>query len=152
MMKMESNCDLELRLLSSSFESDCISSTEDSPQKEESQRITIFYNGKMCVSDVTDLQAKAIISLANRRVEERSSSRSRPNNKLSTTSHHLHQHSHHHHHHHHHHHNSQTSSLTLQGSNSAAFMKRSLQRFLQNRRDRIQASCPYHSKGCCNNT
>ncbi|XP_010538254.1 PREDICTED: protein TIFY 5A [Tarenaya hassleriana] len=118
---MERNCDLELRLLSSSFDSDSISSNVEelnSSEKEELRRMTIFYNGKMCVSDVTLLQFKEIISLASRGlVEERSTSKS-----------------HHHGHHHRHHHPLHVASV-----------KKSLQSFLQKRRDRVQASSPYHS-------
>ncbi|XP_024008797.1 protein TIFY 5A [Eutrema salsugineum] len=85
-MKMHKNCDLELRLFpTSSYKSDSNTSVVESRSsqlKEESQRITIFYNGQMCVSsDVTKLQAKSIISIASREMEERSS---RFYNQLST--------------------------------------------------------------------
>ncbi|XP_010549495.1 PREDICTED: protein TIFY 5A-like [Tarenaya hassleriana] len=139
---MERNyCDLELRLLSSSFDSDSISSTmeesKSSIKEEESQRMTIFYNGKIiCISDITHLQAQAIISLANRGMEKRSSSRSSP----SPHHHHDHHHDHHHHRHHGHH-----PLMSLKGYNSVGPTKKSLQRFLQKRRDRIQATCPYNT-------
>ncbi|ESQ33861.1 hypothetical protein EUTSA_v10009598mg [Eutrema salsugineum] len=125
-MKMHKNCDLELRLFpTSSYKSDSNTSVVESRSsqlKEESQRITIFYNGQMCVSsDVTKLQvciciqihkhgsAKSIISIASREMEERSS---RFYNQLST--------------------------------NPKASMKKSLQSFLQKRKIRIQATSPYH--------
>ncbi|KAJ0233644.1 Protein TIFY 5A [Hirschfeldia incana] len=126
---MEKNCDLELRLFpTSSFDTDSDTSVVESrssgnslPKEDESQRITIFYNGKMCVSsNVTHLQAKSIISIASREMEERSSSNgSDPRNRLTRLHHH-------------------------QLPNPKASMKRSLQSFLQKRRIRIQATSPYH--------
>ncbi|KAL0698671.1 hypothetical protein Bca4012_054793 [Brassica carinata] len=128
---MEKNCDLELRLFpTSSYDTDSDTSVVESrssgnslPKKEESQRITIFYNGKMCVSsDVTHLQAKSIISIASREMEERSSSNgSDPQNRLTRLHH-------------------------QQLPNPKASMKRSLQSFLQKRRIRIQAISPYHQQ------
>ncbi|KAK9936793.1 hypothetical protein M0R45_013617 [Rubus argutus] len=47
------NCSLELRLPSSSH--------YQSSQDLQRQQLTIFYNGVMCVCDVTELQARAIL-------------------------------------------------------------------------------------------
>ncbi|KAL1205141.1 Protein TIFY 5A [Cardamine amara subsp. amara] len=128
-MKMHQTCDLELRLFptsSSDSDSDTSvieSSSSGNPQpKEESQRITIFYNGKMCISsDVTHLQAKSIISIASQEMEEKSSSNGSDSQNRSTRFHH-HQ----------------------QLPNPKASMKKSLQNFLQKRKLRIQATSPYH--------
>ncbi|XP_024004136.1 protein TIFY 5B, partial [Eutrema salsugineum] len=100
------------------------SSSSETPQpKQESQLLTIFYNGHICVSsDLTLIQAKAILSLASRDMEERALSLKNsdgsdppkiPNNL--TRIHH-----------------------------QKASMKRSLRSFLQKRNVRIQATCPYH--------
>ncbi|KAK4349390.1 hypothetical protein RND71_032145 [Anisodus tanguticus] len=40
-------------------------------EKQPQQQLTIFYNGRLVVSDVTELQAKAIIYLASREMEEK---------------------------------------------------------------------------------
>ncbi|CAH8380803.1 unnamed protein product [Eruca vesicaria subsp. sativa] len=128
---MEKNCDLELRLFpTSSSITDSDNSVVESrssgnslPKEEETQRLTIFYNGKMCVySDVTHHQAKSIISIASREMVERSfPDGSDPRNR-STRLNHYHQ----------------------QLPNPKASMKRSLQSFLQKRKIRIQADSPYH--------
>ncbi|XP_010478391.1 PREDICTED: protein TIFY 5A-like [Camelina sativa] len=135
MKTMQQTCDLELRLFpSSTYDSDSSDDTsviessisrDQAQPKEESQRITIFYNGKMFVSsDVTHLQAKSIISMANRDMEEKSSSINGSDfpNK-STQFHHNHY---------------------QLPPNPKASMKRSLQNFLHKRKIRIQASSPYH--------
>ncbi|KAB2029313.1 hypothetical protein ES319_D05G153400v1 [Gossypium barbadense] len=70
---MRRNCNLELRLLPSSYPSDSHDMMEariESPETQQKQ-LTIFYNGRVCVSDVTELQAKAILILANRERDER---------------------------------------------------------------------------------
>ncbi|KAF8049710.1 hypothetical protein N665_2140s0002 [Sinapis alba] len=129
---MEKNCDLELRLFPTSS---CITDSDNSvvvesrssgnslPKEEETQRLTIFYNGKMCVySDVTHHQAKSIISMASGEMEERSSSNwSDPRNR-STRLNNYHQ----------------------QFPNPKVSMKRSLQSFLQKRQIRLQATSPYY--------
>ncbi|XP_027102384.1 protein TIFY 5A-like [Coffea arabica] len=90
-------------------------------EEEEEQQMTIFYNGKVAVCDVTELQARAIISFASREMEEKSRT-------LSSSS--------------------EPSSPVLQspiyGPAAGLSMKRSLQRFLQKRKNRIQAAFPYH--------
>ncbi|KAL0695690.1 hypothetical protein Bca4012_062870 [Brassica carinata] len=130
---MEKNCDLELRLFPTSS---CITDSENSvvesrssgnslPKEEETQRLTIFYNGKMCVcSDVTHHQAKSIISMASTEIEERSSSYGSDPRNRSTRLNHDHR----------------------QLPNPKASMKRSLQSFLQKRQIRLQATSPYHQR------
>ncbi|CAN8290676.1 unnamed protein product [Cochlearia groenlandica] len=112
---MHKACDLELRLspTSNSYDSQNLQQQEN----QESQKITIFYNGQMCFSsDVTHLQAKSIISIASK--EKSSLNGSDPPNMLWTQS--VHQ---------------------LQ--NPKVSMKRSLRSFLQKRKIRIQATSPY---------
>nr|XP_011460207.1 PREDICTED: protein TIFY 5B-like [Fragaria vesca subsp. vesca] len=65
-MRRSCNLELELRLSSSD---ECSSSLESlhhqSCQDLQQQQLTIFYNGVMCTCDVTELQARAILCVAN---------------------------------------------------------------------------------------
>ncbi|XP_048141014.1 LOW QUALITY PROTEIN: protein TIFY 5A-like [Rhodamnia argentea] len=133
---MKRSFDLELRLqpysipdflASSGSSSSSTGSAECSP--EEQQKLTIFYDGKVCASAVTELQARQIILLANRETEERSS-KTPTGSEPSTPS--LW---------------SQPSTPNVQPqvySSTGLSMKRSLQKFLQKRQHRIQATSPYH--------
>nr|XP_018439311.1 PREDICTED: protein TIFY 5B-like [Raphanus sativus] len=114
-MEMQSNCDLELRLLPPPCDP---STSENLQSKQESQKMVIFYNGHVYVSsDLTHLQAKAILSLAS---GDPLSLESSDGSDPSTI----------------------PNILTRKAS-----MKRSLRSFLQKRNVRIQASCPYqHSR------
>ncbi|XP_068655989.1 protein TIFY 5A-like [Aristolochia californica] len=95
-----------------------ISRSEITPM-ESSQQITIFYNGRVCVCDVTEIQARAILCMAKRETEERLRAHSSSPSSPCTTQ------------------NTQAQPTGLS-------MKRSLQRFLQKRKSRIQStSCPY---------
>ncbi|XP_048432822.1 protein TIFY 5A-like [Pyrus x bretschneideri] len=91
--------------------------TGDSIRSEE--QITIFHNGQVFVSDVTELQARAIILLAAREMEGRD--------------------------------RSMWSSAALLAFHSRIYgppgvsLKRSLQSFLQKRKQRSQAASPYNS-------
>lgn len=98
----------------------------------QQQQLTIFYNGNVCVADVTELQAKAILLLARREEEEKlmastsrsgscSSSESTPPRPPLEP-------------------NSLSSSICNPNGLS---MKKSLQRFLQKRNNRIQSTFPY---------
>ncbi|XP_049377801.1 protein TIFY 5A-like [Solanum stenotomum] len=123
---MRRNCNLELRLMPPSLSTfspnNCnntsyFSMEEDKESTElenKSQPLTIFYNGKLVVSHVTDLQAKAIIYLASRETEEKTNKTSSPM--------------------------SEPSSPLLQPQT----VKKSLQRFLQKRKNRIETTSPYH--------
>ncbi|KAJ8761923.1 hypothetical protein K2173_006525 [Erythroxylum novogranatense] len=117
------SCNLELRLVSPVGCDDDHRkqehSDESSPQEQQQQQLTIFYNGSVCVSDVTELQARSILMLASRDMEDKVRISSVPTTPSPTISSPLH-----------------TPGLS---------MKRSLQRFLQKRNDRIQSTSPYNS-------
>ncbi|EXC29332.1 Protein TIFY 5A [Morus notabilis] len=123
---MRRNCNLELSLLptssayfsSSGTDSDHQQRTEklishESSPNTSNQPLTIFYNGKICVCDVTDFQARAILLLASGEMEERV--------KTPTS-----------------------MQSPVYSPTPALSMKRSLQRFLQKRKNRAQAVSPYH--------
>ena len=102
---MQSNCDLELRL----HHPPCYdSSRSEIPQPKQEPQICVS-------SDLIHLQAKAILSLASRDVEERSDG-SDP---------------------------SIISSNMNRVHHQKTCTKRSLRSFIQKRNVRIQASCPY---------
>ncbi|KAL0542664.1 hypothetical protein IC582_017737 [Cucumis melo] len=124
-LRMRRNYNLELRLsptYSSAAAATASVSGNPSPTaygSPQSQQLTIFYNGRICVCDVTELQARAILKLATREMEE---------NGLS-----------------------ETPSPMLQQSppprtptTPGLSMKKSLQRFLQKRKHRVQATSPYN--------
>ncbi|KAL2475000.1 Protein TIFY 5A [Abeliophyllum distichum] len=121
---MKRNCNLELRLVTPSvlFHADrhyqpMSNMVNESPNEEQHQQLTIFYNGNVAVCNVTEFQARLMILLARREMEERSPG-SDPCSPLLQSPSPLH------------------SPIGL-------CMKRSLQRFLQKRKTRIQAT-PYH--------
>ncbi|PIA41635.1 hypothetical protein AQUCO_02200220v1 [Aquilegia coerulea] len=71
---MRRNCNLDLCLVPPTPSSSI--SVNDFMKKEGSnvnqqQLMTIFYNGKICVSDVTEFQARAILYHAYKETEER---------------------------------------------------------------------------------
>ncbi|MCD9559336.1 hypothetical protein HAX54_017236 [Datura stramonium] len=126
------NCNLELRLMPPSLSGfppqNCTNtpcfSMEDKESQKQPQQLTIFYNGKFVVSDVTELQAKAIIYLASKEMEEKTKKNPSPMSGHSSPM-------------------SEPLSQLLQPQ-TGLFMKRSLQRFLQKRKNRIQTTSPYH--------
>ncbi|KAF8391063.1 hypothetical protein HHK36_023363 [Tetracentron sinense] len=79
------------------------------------QQLTIFYDGRVCYTDVTELQARTIILLASEEMDE----------KMMNTP------------------RREPVSPSLQSPLSSLSMKRSLQRFLQKRNIRIRATSPY---------
>ncbi|XP_019169931.1 PREDICTED: protein TIFY 5A-like isoform X2 [Ipomoea nil] len=118
---MRRNCNLELSLSpSSDYNAVQQLPTSDHSSEEsrrQQQQLTIFYDGKIVSSDVTEIQARAIILLAS---QERT--------KKTTRS-------------------LASSPLLLQKqlySPNALSMKGSLQRFLQKRKNRVQSTSPYH--------
>ncbi|KAL3330010.1 hypothetical protein AABB24_034061, partial [Solanum stoloniferum] len=124
--KMRRNYNLELWLMPpslSTFSPNSCNNTsyfsmeedkESTELENKSQPLTIFYNGKLVVSHVTDLQAKDIIYLASRETEEKI------NKTLSLMS--------------------EPSSPLLQPQT----VKKSLQRFLQKIKNKIETTSPYH--------
>ncbi|XP_049372598.1 protein TIFY 5A-like [Solanum verrucosum] len=105
---MRRKCNLELTLSPSNFLME-----DQQLENEQSQQLTIFYNGQFVVSHVTQLQAKAIIYRASREMEEKTNKMSEPSSPLLQTQ-------------------------------TGRFMNKSLQRFLQKRKNRIQTTSPYH--------
>ncbi|XP_050367977.1 protein TIFY 5A-like [Argentina anserina] len=132
-MKKSCNLELELRLSSSSDE--CSSSSphhRSSEDMQQQRQLTIFYNGAMCACDVTELQARTILCAANNEIgnmvvktSTTPSSSPRDHYKLSSPSMHY---------------SPPYSSRVPAGGLS---MKKSLQKFLQKRNHRSQASHPY---------
>ncbi|XP_059670935.1 protein TIFY 5A-like [Cornus florida] len=131
---MRRNCNLELRLVPPTA-SDLLHSSDYNSHHQQQQQpmvgvfrntesiteekqLTIFYKGRVSVCDATELQARAIIMLASREMEE----------KLKSPT------------------SWEPSSPLLQSqlcSPTALSVKRSLQQFLQKRKNRIQAVSPY---------
>ncbi|KAL2494470.1 Protein TIFY 5A [Forsythia ovata] len=113
---MKRNCNLELRLVTPSvlFHADrhyhpMSNMVNESPNENQNQQLTIFYNGNVAVCNVTEFQARLMILLARREMEERSPG------------------------------SDPCSPLQLQSpvhSPPRLCMKRSLQRFLQKRKTR----------------
>ncbi|XP_058728193.1 protein TIFY 5A-like [Vicia villosa] len=125
---MKRNCNLELRLYSPyvSHRNHMVEEEKDSDKssmQNQQQPLTIFYDGKMCVIDVTEFQAKSILMLANEKVEEIVKTPTWSEASTPTTVESPHQ---------------------LYSPGHALSMKMSLQRFLQKRKIRIQQASPYN--------
>ncbi|KAG8385272.1 hypothetical protein BUALT_Bualt03G0024700 [Buddleja alternifolia] len=124
---MIGNCNLELRLSPSAFSYSSYYNGQYSSMlngvgeiaNDKKQQLTIFYNGRIAACDVTELQARALISLASREMEEKSNSSpgSDPTSPMV--------------------------NRPLCSPASGLSMKRSLQRFLQKRKTRAQSTYPY---------
>ncbi|KAF5764698.1 putative transcription factor TIFY family [Helianthus annuus] len=125
---MRRNCNLELRLVPPSppyhlrqeNSRDDINMVGGDLKGKQNQQLTIFYDGKVSVCDVTELQARTIIKLA---ASEETDDQWRRTPGSTTSS-------------------EPASSSPL--ASPGLSMKRSLQRFLQKRKHRIQATSPYH--------
>ncbi|XP_058767851.1 protein TIFY 5A-like [Vicia villosa] len=124
---MRRNCNLELCLYPPyvSHRNHMVEEKDSdmSSMQNEQQPLTIFYDGKMCVIDVTEFQAKSILMLANEKVEEivKTPKGSEPSTPTTVESPHQ-----------------------LYSPGHALSMKMSLQRFLQKRKIRIQQASPYN--------
>ncbi|CAL5213979.1 unnamed protein product [Lathyrus oleraceus] len=70
---MKKNLNLELHLFTPSIASNHRTSMEKEAHDQQQQHrpLTIVYDGKVCVSDATENQAKSILMLANKEMEER---------------------------------------------------------------------------------
>ncbi|RZB96094.1 Protein TIFY 5A isoform B [Glycine soja] len=92
-------------------------------QPQPQHPLTIFYDGKISVSDVTELQARSILMLANKEMEKRvmTPTGSEPSSPILLQSPH-----------------------NMYSPGTGLSMKRSLQRFLQKRKNRVQETSPYH--------
>ncbi|KAM7260383.1 hypothetical protein ACFE04_016124 [Oxalis oulophora] len=126
---MRRNCNLELRLLPRNISSDSWNINnpkmeeviDESPQDKPKQ-ITIFYNGTVCVSHVTEIQARSIIQLAIQHDEKLNRSKQLAGSTEPNTP------------------NLQSPNVSTP---STLQMRRSLQMFLQKRKHRAQAASPY---------
>ncbi|CAJ2658659.1 unnamed protein product [Trifolium pratense] len=126
------NCNLELSLFpiynSTNHRVDEEEEEEDSEesstmQNQQQAPLTIFYDGKMCVTDVTEFQVKSILMLANKKEQEKVKT---PTGSVPTTP------------------TIVESPHQLYSPGPGLSMKRSLQRFLQKRKNRIQEASPYN--------
>nr|QZL14045.1 jasmonate ZIM-domain protein 6 [Mentha canadensis] len=120
---MKRNCNLELRLVTPSVSfhfanqsHSMLRKTEDE-KPEKTQQLTIFYNGKIASCDATELQARAIISVARREAEEKKA----PGTPCSAAA----------------------MNSPVYSAASGMSMKRSLQRFLEKRKSRALSISPY---------
>ncbi|RRT57859.1 hypothetical protein B296_00031359 [Ensete ventricosum] len=112
--------DLRLRLgssTSSSGEEAFGKSGETQQQQQQQQQITIFYDGRICSCEVTEMEARNIISMAEREMDDQMRKK-----------------------------NQQPSLLSPQQKTDGAELStiRSLQQFLQNRKSRLSAIPPYN--------
>ncbi|XP_073005285.1 protein TIFY 5A-like [Typha latifolia] len=96
------------------------------------KQITIFYNGQICVCDVTEIQARAIISMAKREMEDKENENNKHSFQQLQFPYKL-----------------QHRGLNPELLNQQLSMKRSLQRFLQKRKTRIAAVSPYNHRHQC---
>ncbi|XP_004486286.1 protein TIFY 5A [Cicer arietinum] len=138
---MRRNCNLELCLFppyhtSANRHNQCnLVEEEDHSDKRlttqnQQQPLTIFYDGKICVTDVTEFQAKSILMMANKKLQEsvntptpRGSEPSTPTIVYSPN---------------------QLYSPAGLGPGPRLSMKRCLQRFLQKRKNRVLEASPYN--------
>ncbi|KAJ8762014.1 hypothetical protein K2173_006616 [Erythroxylum novogranatense] len=126
---MRRNCNIDLRLVPFSEHSDHLHHPimeEPSPSpSEQNKQLTIFYNGTVCVYDVTEMQANMILCLARGEMQEFEKSKTPRRSSLETNSTSL---------------RSPTTPICSPSANLS--LQRSLEHFLQKRKHRVQAMSP----------
>ncbi|KAL8045622.1 hypothetical protein ABFX02_08G126600 [Erythranthe guttata] len=115
---MKRNCNLDLRLVTPSLPPPSMVNWNN---RNDTQELTIFYNGRVAVCDATELQARAIIWVASHAVVEDKTNGSPGSDPVS----------------------SPLLSPSMYSPSSVVSMKRSLKMFLQKRKTRSQATSPY---------
>ncbi|XP_074569217.1 protein TIFY 10a-like [Curcuma longa] len=107
-------------------------------RQQQKRQMTIFYNGQVCVCDATEMQARAIIAMAEKEMEAMIGKQKQMNKHdqqrqeamvESTTALPLPP--------------SPSPETSPQVLNPGLSMRRSLQRFLEKRKDRISEATPY---------
>ncbi|XP_048438517.1 protein TIFY 5A-like [Pyrus x bretschneideri] len=118
------NCNLELQHPSADSR---FPNPNETQHQEQKQRLTIFYNGMVCVyrASGTVLQARFILFLANKEMEEKVNSLFTPQSGSAEPP-------------------SPNVMSPLCSPVAGMSMKKSLQRFLQKRKHRTQATSPFH--------
>ncbi|KAL6201197.1 hypothetical protein ACLB2K_024912 [Fragaria x ananassa] len=134
---MSRSCNLEL-VLSLSSSDECSSSLESLHQQscqdlQQQQQLTIFYNGVMCTCDVTELQARAILCVANNELGKIVVKTSTTSSLIPSGSYELSSPSAHY-----------SPPCTSRVAAGGLSIKKSLRKFLQKRKHRSQATHPYH--------
>ncbi|CAL9041288.1 unnamed protein product [Musa banksii] len=112
----EMGCDPELRLSLGS-------GVEQQRRQTQQKKMTIFYQGRVCVCDATEMQARAIISMAKKEMEDTVTTKQQ---RQSTEE-----------------EESSSRAVAPQVVDPGLSMKRSLQRFLQKRKARVSDASPY---------
>ncbi|KAJ8458913.1 hypothetical protein OPV22_031839 [Ensete ventricosum] len=113
----EMGCDPELRLSLGS-------GVEQQRRKTQQKKMTMFYQGRVCVCDATEIQARAIISMAKREMEDTVTKKQQRQSTEEEEE-------------------SSSRAVAPQVFDPGLSMKRSLQLFLQKRKARLSDATPY---------